>query len=102
GMAYLVRRLLENTSNEGWLRAGFGEGVSVERLLAAPTPSPGMPGEGGGEGLASNIEHRREDPHPALSSSSLSLRAEGRSTGRGEEGGSALINEPLRDFSSDE
>jgi RHH-type proline utilization regulon transcriptional repressor/proline dehydrogenase/delta 1-pyrroline-5-carboxylate dehydrogenase len=36
GMAYLVRRLLENTSNESWLRAGFLEGASDEVLLAAP------------------------------------------------------------------
>ncbi len=36
GMAYLVRRLLENTSNEGWLRQGFAEQVDADRLLAAP------------------------------------------------------------------
>jgi len=35
GMAYLVRRLLENTSNEGFLSAQH-EGVPLERLLAAP------------------------------------------------------------------
>jgi RHH-type proline utilization regulon transcriptional repressor/proline dehydrogenase/delta 1-pyrroline-5-carboxylate dehydrogenase len=36
GMAYLVRRLLENTSNESWLRAGFSEGTDPQKLLAAP------------------------------------------------------------------
>ncbi|MCA9543243.1 MAG: proline dehydrogenase family protein, partial [Myxococcales bacterium] len=36
GMAYLVRRLLENTSNEGWLRQGFAEKRSTAELLAAP------------------------------------------------------------------
>lgn len=36
GMAYLVRRLLENTSNQSWLRMGFVEGASHETLLAAP------------------------------------------------------------------
>ena len=36
GMAYLVRRLLENTSNESFLRRGFAEGVSHDQLLAAP------------------------------------------------------------------
>ncbi|MHC5114299.1 MAG: proline dehydrogenase family protein [Planctomycetota bacterium] len=36
GMAYLVRRLLENTSNESWLRAGFAENVPAEQLLASP------------------------------------------------------------------
>jgi proline dehydrogenase len=35
GMAYLVRRLLENTSNEGFL-AAQAHGASVEELLAAP------------------------------------------------------------------
>src|SRR5256886_1942049 len=36
GMAYLVRRLLENTSNEGFLRAKFSENVSAEELLRDP------------------------------------------------------------------
>jgi RHH-type proline utilization regulon transcriptional repressor/proline dehydrogenase/delta 1-pyrroline-5-carboxylate dehydrogenase len=35
GMAYLVRRLLENTSNESFL-AAQAQGVSVEELLAPP------------------------------------------------------------------
>lgn len=38
GMAYLVRRLLENTSNQSWLRMGFVEGASQDALLAAPKP----------------------------------------------------------------
>ena len=36
GMAYLVRRLLENTSNESFLRQSFAEGAEVERLLESP------------------------------------------------------------------
>jgi len=40
GMAYLVRRLLENTSNESWLRAGFKEGASADILLRSPHESP--------------------------------------------------------------
>ena len=36
GMSYLVRRLLENTSNEGFLRAKFSENVSAEQLLRDP------------------------------------------------------------------
>lgn len=36
GMAYLVRRLLENTSNESWLRAGFSDGADARALLAPP------------------------------------------------------------------
>ncbi|MGE3316953.1 MAG: proline dehydrogenase family protein, partial [Planctomycetaceae bacterium] len=36
GMAYLVRRLLENTSNDSFLRQSFAENVSVEDLLMKP------------------------------------------------------------------
>jgi RHH-type proline utilization regulon transcriptional repressor/proline dehydrogenase/delta 1-pyrroline-5-carboxylate dehydrogenase len=36
GMSYLVRRLLENTSNEGFLRAKFSEKVSAAELLQDP------------------------------------------------------------------
>jgi len=36
GMAYLVRRLLENTSNDSFLRASFAEQVSPEKLLMNP------------------------------------------------------------------
>jgi RHH-type proline utilization regulon transcriptional repressor/proline dehydrogenase/delta 1-pyrroline-5-carboxylate dehydrogenase len=36
GMSYLVRRLLENTSNEGFLRAKFAENVSATELLRDP------------------------------------------------------------------
>jgi RHH-type transcriptional regulator, proline utilization regulon repressor / proline dehydrogenase / delta 1-pyrroline-5-carboxylate dehydrogenase len=36
GMAYLVRRLLENTSNEGFLRATFTDRQSAAALLADP------------------------------------------------------------------
>lgn len=36
GMAYLVRRLLENTSNEGFLANKFAKGTSRDALLAKP------------------------------------------------------------------
>ncbi|MFM9009898.1 MAG: proline dehydrogenase family protein, partial [Planctomycetota bacterium] len=45
GMAYLVRRLLENSSNESFLRAGFIKHVPAETLLAPPRP----PAEAGRE-----------------------------------------------------
>jgi delta 1-pyrroline-5-carboxylate dehydrogenase len=45
-MAYLVRRLLENTSNDSFL-AAQAQGVSVEELLAAPRNVAGS-GVGGG------------------------------------------------------
>jgi RHH-type proline utilization regulon transcriptional repressor/proline dehydrogenase/delta 1-pyrroline-5-carboxylate dehydrogenase len=39
GMAYLVRRLLENTANTSFLRASFTEGVPEEKLLMNPVNS---------------------------------------------------------------
>ncbi len=36
GMAYLVRRLLENTSNESFLKASLAEHVEIENLLRKP------------------------------------------------------------------
>jgi len=36
GMSYLVRRLLENTSNEGFLRAKFSDNVAASELLRDP------------------------------------------------------------------
>jgi RHH-type proline utilization regulon transcriptional repressor/proline dehydrogenase/delta 1-pyrroline-5-carboxylate dehydrogenase len=41
GMAYLVRRLLENSSNDSFLRAGFIKHVPAETLLAPPRPPAG-------------------------------------------------------------
>src|SRR3989440_1006691 len=37
GMSYLVRRLLENTSNEGFLKAKFSDNASAMQLLRDPT-----------------------------------------------------------------
>ncbi len=78
GMAYLVRRLLENTSNESFLRAGFLEHVPQERLLMNPNEL--IPGR------RTNDEGRRmkdEAIHGATPDS-------------------AFRNEPLIDFSRDE
>ncbi len=36
GMAYLVRRLLENTSNESWLRGKFAESKTTAELMKDP------------------------------------------------------------------
>ncbi len=36
GMAYLVRRLLENTSNESFVRHRFAEGRALDELVTAP------------------------------------------------------------------
>jgi RHH-type proline utilization regulon transcriptional repressor/proline dehydrogenase/delta 1-pyrroline-5-carboxylate dehydrogenase len=36
GMAYLIRRLLENTSNDSFLRQSFSENLPIDALLADP------------------------------------------------------------------
>ncbi len=48
GMAYLVRRLLENTSNEGFLRLTHREGARPEALFARPQAAP-APRDAAGE-----------------------------------------------------
>jgi RHH-type proline utilization regulon transcriptional repressor/proline dehydrogenase/delta 1-pyrroline-5-carboxylate dehydrogenase len=45
GMAYLVRRLLENTSNDSFLRASFNEGAPEERLLMNPQQRSAVGGQ---------------------------------------------------------
>jgi RHH-type proline utilization regulon transcriptional repressor/proline dehydrogenase/delta 1-pyrroline-5-carboxylate dehydrogenase len=42
GMAYLVRRLLENTSNTSFLRATFAEHAPIEELLQLPGRAAGQ------------------------------------------------------------
>src|SRR5260370_5053954 len=60
GMSYLVRRLLENTSNEGFLRAKFSENVAAEELLRDPNEFLKQDGEKKGPRSAATatIEHR--------------------------------------------
>ena len=52
GMAYLVRRLLENTSNEGFLRKTFAAHASPEELLKDPEPYEGEPAPPAPAGLS--------------------------------------------------
>jgi RHH-type transcriptional regulator, proline utilization regulon repressor / proline dehydrogenase / delta 1-pyrroline-5-carboxylate dehydrogenase len=40
GMAYLVRRLLENTSSESFIRQRFAEGQALDLLIAPPAAGP--------------------------------------------------------------
>jgi RHH-type proline utilization regulon transcriptional repressor/proline dehydrogenase/delta 1-pyrroline-5-carboxylate dehydrogenase len=39
GMAYLIRRLMENTSNTSFLRQTYAEGEEIEKLISAPKPT---------------------------------------------------------------
>ncbi len=75
GMAYLVRRLLENTSNESFLLRSFAIGDSPEELLRkpdarvsaeAPCPSPAEDGFRNEPPLDWTLEENRSDFAQAL------------------------------------
>jgi len=85
GMAYLVRRLLENTSNESWLKAGFFENADLDVLLADPAIriTTGSNGSAPAKDLC-EIAPERHALSPAI-------------PGLGD--GRAFATEPLRDFS---
>ncbi|MGH9139439.1 MAG: proline dehydrogenase family protein, partial [Acidimicrobiales bacterium] len=80
GMAYLVRRLLENTSNDSFVRHRFAEGEDLDRLLRPPvverlpdlevlaerpTTDPDAPTPYAPEPIA---EWRRSQPRAAMAS----------------------------------
>ncbi len=71
GMGYLVRRLLENTANESFLRQSFVEEASLEKLL--------------------------EDPHVTAARESEE-RAKNRKEPAKVEGFGPFVNEPMVDF----
>jgi RHH-type proline utilization regulon transcriptional repressor/proline dehydrogenase/delta 1-pyrroline-5-carboxylate dehydrogenase len=81
GMAYLVRRLLENTSNESWLRGSEIAGRTDEQLLAAPLPT-----QREGDLQPSSQSSAGTAPHGLAPI--ISQLADGR----------PFVNEPLRDF----
>lgn len=85
GMAYLVRRLLENTSNESWLRSGFSDGADASVLVASPHRASGV-GSGSDDGLKRILQgperHQLSRCHPDI--------ADGR----------PFFTESLRDFSN--
>lgn len=64
GMAYLVRRLLENTSNESFLRKEYVESQPLEELLAKPTPPPSIPNS---TRTADETDEFRNEPHSDFS-----------------------------------
>ena len=85
GMAYLVRRLLENTANESFLRASFTEHVPEEQLLMNPKEK-GVRSQGSGisgeRGCVSAPSHE--------------------SANNGQRTTDIFQNEPLVDFSREE
>ena len=84
GMAYLVRRLLENTSNESWLRSGFSDGADAELLVASPHRAIGA-----GSGLDDGSKRLTHAPERHALGRSHPDIADGR----------PFFSEPMRDFS---
>ncbi len=84
GMAYLVRRLLENTSNESWLRSGFSDGTDSALLVASPHAASGA-GSGSDDGRVridpAQERHALSRAHPEIGD------------------GRPFFSESLRDFS---
>jgi RHH-type transcriptional regulator, proline utilization regulon repressor / proline dehydrogenase / delta 1-pyrroline-5-carboxylate dehydrogenase len=62
GMAYLIRRLLENTSNESFLRAGFLDHQPEERLLMNPATLVRSVRSSGNHVARSDFSFRNEPP----------------------------------------
>jgi RHH-type proline utilization regulon transcriptional repressor/proline dehydrogenase/delta 1-pyrroline-5-carboxylate dehydrogenase len=84
GMAYLVRRLLENTSNDSFLRHSLAENVTLEQLFAKP---------------AGRVEGR--DP-PASTATSVGLEDPAHTPSTSSPLGTSAMsfrNEPPTDFS---
>ena len=97
GMAYLVRRLLENTSNESWLKAGFLDNADPAKLLVSPhaPPAPSNNGksihDGDRDGIALEGGGRSTGISPERHALSPAVAGVG--------DGRPFFNEPFRDFS---
>jgi RHH-type transcriptional regulator, proline utilization regulon repressor / proline dehydrogenase / delta 1-pyrroline-5-carboxylate dehydrogenase len=86
GMSYLVRRLLENTSNEGFLRATYNEGVKPLELLRDPATIKAESGKQKTESRSQKPEVRSQEPGVNRSQDERGVRME------------LFENEPLTDF----
>src|SRR5436189_3786060 len=69
GMSYFVRRLLENTSNEGFLRAKFAENLSEDELLRDPRELLRKSRNGVLPRANNLITHAQKEPHPSYNRS---------------------------------
>ncbi len=81
GMAYLVRRLLENTSNESFLKASFAARARVDDLLRNPEEIGAM--------LTRTRRPRAEGPARLRRAAAVSQRAADRLRASREPGGDA-------------
>jgi RHH-type proline utilization regulon transcriptional repressor/proline dehydrogenase/delta 1-pyrroline-5-carboxylate dehydrogenase len=102
GMAYLVRRLLENTSNESWLKAGFLEGADPATLLADPSGTALRAVGGTALRAVSNGQPTNTEPRISTKRDLYELAPERHQLSRAPHGvanDKPFINEPFRDFS---
>lgn len=81
GMAYLVRRLLENTSNESFLRKEYVESQPLVQLLAPPgrfTPSPDRLAAGAAPGFSNepHSDFSHEEVRHAMQAGIASIRSQ--------------------------
>lgn len=86
GMAYMVRRLLENTASQSFLRMSFAEDVSIDTLLAPPSPlAHSQDGQD-----KKVVEQPDEESQPSIPPSPFT---------KGKKGD--FINEPVHRFTAD-
>jgi RHH-type proline utilization regulon transcriptional repressor/proline dehydrogenase/delta 1-pyrroline-5-carboxylate dehydrogenase len=97
GMAYLVRRLLENTANDSFLRASFTEHVAEEELLMNPTKRDMTNGR-----RHKNDERRTENGEPRTDDGAQTEADSQFSVLRSRFIIPPFKNEPLSDFSREE
>jgi RHH-type proline utilization regulon transcriptional repressor/proline dehydrogenase/delta 1-pyrroline-5-carboxylate dehydrogenase len=86
GMAYLVRRLLENTANDSFLRANFTEHVPEEQLLMNPMRKSVVH-----RPWSVANDHQSSDGHPDITPNEYGRRTT-----------DSFRNEPLADFTEEE
>lgn len=89
GMAYLVRRLLENTSNEGFLRVKFMKPNEAEQFLAKPKSETSLVKPQSSASLTSPQVNLEKNSATHLKPVEGSIR----------EIQQSFVNEPLQDFS---
>ena len=70
GMAYLVRRLLENTANESFLRASFTENIPEDQLLMNPVKRGEKVGNASGNGRGTALSTQYSAPRMSRSPTS--------------------------------
>ncbi len=104
GMAYLVRRLLENTSNQSWLLQGDDQHVPDDALLASPHAQPSRATRAPAPAADSSTNHvGAGDSGQASTAATSPHLAGGRAVGdptavREPTGVDGFRNEPFRDF----